>query len=540
MNIRTAHRNSPLPPTAFHSYFFRFVDIESVTINTTPKLLPDVSLSYRLIVVSEGSGSIYIDDSCYRAVTGNCYAVSPGAKLVISSSLEEQEVLHYFSVTFDIISALPDERPLPFANSEIIINPFVRTLTVMHKLTALKHPESEDEQLSYHFRFQKWMHTLLKQNTVTVGFETVTSMQAVEQSVSFLKDHFNEEISTKQLAEKTGISIKQYIRLFKHITGVTPHEYISTLRIRKAKELLLVSRQPLAEIAEQVGYRDSYYFNRRFKQITGVPPRVYVNTRQYKIMSMSYVCALLALGIKPIGAPAYHMGYYAGRLGDNITNIGDKSILYYDRMRALKPDLIISCDTIDPETQQQLEHIAPIVTIPWMDLHATEHLQAIGDVLGMEKQAKSWIDDYELKREVAHQRIKNYVSKDETVGLLLIEGSEIYVLGDRNAGEIMYRSFGLQPPPLVQHLLVEHPNQYGRKVEVEQLWQYEADRLFVIVYGAEAATTYKQLQQNPVWEQLSAVRQGKVQTIDSEKWIYYDVLSLSGQLDDGINILAKR
>ncbi|WP_340032239.1 AraC family transcriptional regulator [Paenibacillus sp. FSL K6-1122] len=538
MNNRTAHSNSPHPPTAFHSYFFRFVDIESVTINTTHQLLPDVSLSYRLIVVSKGSGSIYIDDNCYHAVTGDCYAVSPGDKLIVSSAVEKKD-MHYFGVTFDIISALPDkDMRHPFANSKITIAPFVRTLAVLRKLIALKHPESEEEQLSYHFRFQKWMHTLLKQNIIKS--ETVTSLQAVEQSVLFLKDHFNEEISMKQLAEQAGIGVKQFIHLFKQITGVTPHEYISTLRIRRAKELLIVSRQPLAEIAEQVGYRDSYYFNRRFKQITGVPPRVYVNTRQYKIMSMSYVCALLALGIKPIGAPAYHLGYYAGRLGVNIPNIGDKSIFYYDRMKALKPDLIISCDTLDYETQQQLEHIAPLVTIPWMDLHATEHLQAIGDVFGMEKQAKSWIDDYELKREMAHQQIKNYVSKDETVGLLLIEGSEIYVLGDRNAGEIMYRSFGLQPPPLVQHLLVEHPNQYGRKVEVEQLWQYEADRLFVIVYGAEAALTYTQLQQNPVWRQLSAVRQGKVQTIDSEKWIYYDVLSLSGQLDDGINILAKR
>lgn len=88
--------------------------------------------------------------------------------------------------------------------------------------------------------------------------------------------------------------------------------------------------------------------------------------------------------------------------------------------------------------------------------------------LGWRNKQRAWINDYELKREMAHQQIKNYVSKDETVGLLLIEGSEIYVLGDRNAGEIMYRSFGLQPPPLVQHLLVEHPNQYGRKVEVEQ------------------------------------------------------------------------
>lgn len=61
----------------------------------------------------------------------------------------------YFGVTFDIISALPDkDMRHPFANSKITIDPFVRTLAVLRKLIALKHPESEEAQLSYHFRFR--------------------------------------------------------------------------------------------------------------------------------------------------------------------------------------------------------------------------------------------------------------------------------------------------------------------------------------------------------------------------------------------------
>ncbi|WP_171056048.1 AraC family transcriptional regulator [Paenibacillus sinopodophylli] len=531
--------NMSSQPTPFHTYFFRLVDIVSLTNTYTREMLPSDSINYRLIVVASGSGNIYIDDRRYDAAIGSCYGIMPGAKLVVDPAREDKKDIHYISVSFDIICDQPNSgMPFHFPNIEIIIEPIARTLAVMRKLVAMKNSESEDEQLSYHFRFQKLMFALLNQNKAVS--ETITSMQAVERSVSFLKDHYNKDISTKQLAERSGIGTKQYIQLFKKITGLTPHEYISSLRIRKAKELLLVSRQPLADIAEQVGYLDSYYFNRRFKQITGVPPRVYVNTRQYKIMSMSYVCSLLALGIKPIGAPAYHLGYYAQHLGENITSIGDKSILYFDKINALKPDLIIGCDTLDLEIQQQLERLAPIVTIPWMGLQATEHLQTIGDLLGMGKQAKSWVDSYERKREEANRQIKPFINTDETVGLIVIEGNELFVLGDRNVGEVMYRSFGLQPPPIVQSLLVEHPNQYGRKVSVEQLWQYDADRLFIIVYGVEAALTYKELQKKPAWKQLNAVRQGKVQSIDPEKWIYYDVLSLSGQLDDGISILAKR
>ncbi|MEI2284067.1 helix-turn-helix domain-containing protein [Paenibacillus polysaccharolyticus] len=524
--------------TAFHSCFFRLIDIVSLETNHHLEIPLNVSLSYRIIVVSEGSGKIHIDDRSYKLTTGSSYSIAPGSKPVIISAGEDQKPLHYLCMTFDIIGAEPGNDLLPrFNNRELMIEPIRRTISTMRKLITMKDAVSEEEQVAYHFRFQKLMYALLKQNKVVS--ETVTAMQAVEQSISFLMDHYHEEISTKQLAEQTGIGIKHYIRLFKKVTGSTPHEYVSSLRIGKAKELLLVSRKSLAEIAEQVGYRDSYYFNRRFKQITGVPPRVYVNTRQYKIMSMSYVCTLLALGVQPIGAPAYHLGYYAQQLADNITSIGDKSTFYYDKMHALKPDLIISCDMLDLEHQQQLERIAPLVTVPWMGLHATEHLQAIGDLLGMEKQAQNWINEYELKREYAQRRIKPHINTHETVGLMVIEGNELFVLGDRNVGEIMYGSFGLQPPPLVRNLLVEHPNQYGRQVTVEQLWQYEADRLFVIVYGAEAALTYNQLQRNPIWRQLTAVRQGKVQMIDPDKWIFYDVLSLSGQLDDGMNLLAN-
>ncbi|WP_434752257.1 helix-turn-helix domain-containing protein [Paenibacillus amylolyticus] len=524
--------------TAFHSCFFRLIDVVSLKIDHPLEIPLNVSLSYRLIVVSEGSGKIHIDDRSYKLTTGSSYSIAPGSKPVIISAGEDQKSLHYLCMTFDIIGADPGhDLLLRFNNRELMIEPFRRTISTMRKLITMKVAVSEEEQVAYYFRFQKLMYALLKQNRNVSA--TVTAMQSVEQSISFLMDHYHEEISTKQLAEQAGLGIKHYTRLFKKVTGLTPHEYVSSLRIRKAKELLLVSRKSLAEIAEQVGYRDSYYFNRRFKQITGVPPRVYVNTRQYKIMSMSYVGTLLALGIQPIGAPAYHLGYYAQQLAGNITSIGDKSTFYYDKMHALRPDLIISCDTLDLEHQQQLERIAPLVTIPWMGLHAIEHLQAIGDLLGVEKQAQNWINEYELKREYAQHRIKPHINTHETVGLIVIEGNELFVLGDRNVGEIMYGSFGLQPPPLVRNLLVEHPNQYGRQVTVEQLWQYEADRLFVIVYGAEAVLTYNQLQRNPIWRQLTAVRQGKVQHIDPDKWIFYDVLSLSGQLDDGMNLLAN-
>lgn len=68
-------------------------------------------------------------------------------------------------------------------------------------------------------------------------------------------------------------------RLFLSETGKTPHEYLTDLRIRAAKRLLLLrrgKRDPLDSVAESCGFSDAAYFSRVFKARVGVPPSTYV------------------------------------------------------------------------------------------------------------------------------------------------------------------------------------------------------------------------------------------------------------------------
>ena len=67
-------------------------------------------------------------------------------------------------------------------------------------------------------------------------------------------------------------------RLFKNLKGVSPMEYLTNLRINKAKELILSdSDLSLKEVAEISGYMDQFYFSRIFKTITGKSPSEYKN-----------------------------------------------------------------------------------------------------------------------------------------------------------------------------------------------------------------------------------------------------------------------
>ncbi len=95
--------------------------------------------------------------------------------------------------------------------------------------------------------------------------------QLVEEVCSYLHSHYMEDISLDQCAEDAGANPYTLSKAFKKIIGFNFIDYLTTIRIEKAKSLLLQTNMKISDIAEQVGYRHSY-FNRIFKKHTGVPP----------------------------------------------------------------------------------------------------------------------------------------------------------------------------------------------------------------------------------------------------------------------------
>jgi AraC-like DNA-binding protein len=70
-----------------------------------------------------------------------------------------------------------------------------------------------------------------------------------------------------------------YLRsLFLSVLGQSPTEYISTVKINRAKELIRSGLCPISEAARSVGFEDIAYFSRVFKKIVGISPREYKNS----------------------------------------------------------------------------------------------------------------------------------------------------------------------------------------------------------------------------------------------------------------------
>lgn len=82
------------------------------------------------------------------------------------------------------------------------------------------------------------------------------------------------------IAAKLGMAQSTLRRRFREATGVPPHEFVLQARVNEARRLLGESDQPVKRIAQQLGYRDVYFFSRQFRQFAGVPPAMYRKSRQ--------------------------------------------------------------------------------------------------------------------------------------------------------------------------------------------------------------------------------------------------------------------
>lgn len=94
----------------------------------------------------------------------------------------------------------------------------------------------------------------------------------VAKAIALLHAELAHRWTVAELARKVGLSRAAFASHFKAKTGEAPLKYLTRQRLERAAELLISSELSLAEVAERVGYRSEFAFNRAFKRHHGVAP----------------------------------------------------------------------------------------------------------------------------------------------------------------------------------------------------------------------------------------------------------------------------
>jgi AraC-like DNA-binding protein len=101
------------------------------------------------------------------------------------------------------------------------------------------------------------------------------AQRAVERARHHLEDHFEQPITLDDLAAFAGFSPFHLLRVFRGRFGMSPHRYLTYVRVKHAKDLL-ASGFPIRDVAHATGFTDQSHLTRRFKGVVGVTPGQYV------------------------------------------------------------------------------------------------------------------------------------------------------------------------------------------------------------------------------------------------------------------------
>jgi len=117
-------------------------------------------------------------------------------------------------------------------------------------------------------------HLSMKSNQIVVQ-QATAEPPLISKAKQFILDHITEDLSLSQVAAAVHTSVFYFCKQFSKLTGTTFTEYVSRMRVEKAKNLLLNPNLRISEIAYEVGFQSLTHFNRVFKNIVGQSPTEY-------------------------------------------------------------------------------------------------------------------------------------------------------------------------------------------------------------------------------------------------------------------------
>ncbi len=531
----------------FRTSLFTLSDIVDIRCEATAKANRLHAPEHVFVAVRQGAGSAVIDGRRRRLVKGSCFLLPPDTLFDVSADEGSELKLTWLIFRAVSVEGSPSNEeneaaPLLFPYEELDAQPFGR---IAGRLDELYRHKGETEELAHfkqHIRFQELLYELCRGGTSTGG--PLQSREAVRRSIDGLHRLDVSDVSVEALARQASIGARQYSHLFKQLTGKSPVDYITELKLNHAKKQLMTSNDSLQQIAQSSGFRDVYYFSRRFKQMVGQSPKQYVRhaRKGMRIVALYYANVLLSAGVKPVAANLTWWGgsTFLKEMEEGIVDIGCEPSV--EAVTKLEPDLILMNDA-NLADYPAMSKIAPTLLLPYEGGRSIfEDVRLIGQLINRPRAADELESRFERRAAEVRQRLAGAVNRASTAAIVRFDsrGRRFSVFGDNygRGGWPIYRGLRLGVPESVQRQAINSGLQILQGLPLEQLPVYagSADFLFV----ADEGEGIRYVQDHPVWRSLPAVAHGRAHVLSRADISFFDPISIEGQLELLARLLTER
>lgn len=220
---------------------------------------------WEIVANLQGSGTFtYDDDKSVPFSPGTIVCIPPS---VSHSKQSENGYRDLWIWTEDFI--LPD-RHTPVFFQETGDYGIISMMRILYSVQHRKIPNADAIGAALLNSIEQMMLSYLGRNPMDPTVERIADL--------IVRNFQDPDFSLDESITASGYCTDHMRRLFRRETGKTPHEYLTELRMKNAKKLLIsrkISNYTINEIAAFSGFRDAAYFSRTFKKTTGVSPAEY-------------------------------------------------------------------------------------------------------------------------------------------------------------------------------------------------------------------------------------------------------------------------
>lgn len=241
-------------------------------IHSNKKLYPAEERElYCFIFVKKGSLTYVDEHEKAVAETGDILLINKGETYTVlyNEGLNEK-ITEFYIVEFDIAD---------------------KDLSFLKRINKVNHPETYEEIFKQLERYCNFFHiaqggyrvkskallyeliyNLFKENYKA----NLTPLETdLERAKNYIDANIKEKITVDMLAEIAGYSVSYFKRKFKEFYKISPGEYLSDVRINKAKTMLDSKMYSITEITNECGFSSESYFSHAFKNAVGKSPKNY-------------------------------------------------------------------------------------------------------------------------------------------------------------------------------------------------------------------------------------------------------------------------
>lgn len=215
-----------------------------------------------------GYGSVVINGTEHPITPGTCYFLMPGDSVVHKADSVSPRTGYWCAIDGlqigSVLKRVGISTDNPFAPPEA----FDEICGILKEIYL----SSDDTDPGSDFRRTACVYRIL--GALLRGSSYSDSSSRIQKAIGFMEANYPFYISVDTLADEMGLERSYFSTLFKTKTGISPHAYLTSLRIKKAISLMSEGNLSTAEIAEAVGL-DPQNFARLFKRVTGKSPREY-------------------------------------------------------------------------------------------------------------------------------------------------------------------------------------------------------------------------------------------------------------------------